>query len=360
MKPSTSRRAAALLISTALLAACGGGDKSADTTAAPSSSSTTTTEAPSTTAAPSSAESTTTVAPAVPVMPLTGMPITDQALADRAALVVKIDNHPQARPQEGLNEADIVFEENVEQLTRFAAVFQTGEAAVVGPIRSGRSQDIDLLGAFNQPLLVWSGGNPTVQRMIDGSDLFDIGVMKKGTKGYYRDNRGRRVDSEHTLFGRMEELRANAPADRPAPPQQFQYRDPATPAGGAAAAGADVTMDGVKVAWRWNPDGQQYLREQDGKVHETTGGQVNATNVVVLEMEYVPSPADSRSPEAQTIGTGKAWVYTGGNVVEGTWTRDDRLKPFTLTDSAGAPILLAPGRTWVELARPGANTTVAG
>ncbi len=58
-------------------------------------------------------------------MPLTGMPITDPALANRVALVVKIDNHPDARPQSGLNQADIVFEENVEQLTRFAAVFQT-------------------------------------------------------------------------------------------------------------------------------------------------------------------------------------------------------------------------------------------
>ena len=362
MKPSTVRRAASVLICTALFAACGGDDKSADTTAAPSSSSSTTstTEAPPTTTAPTTAESTTTTAPAKPVMPLTGMDITDPALAARAALVVKIDNHPQARPQEGLNDADIVFEENVEQLTRFAAIFQSADPAKVGPIRSGRSQDVDMLGSFNQPLFAWSGGNPNVTRMIDSSDLFDIGVMQRGTKGYYRDNRGRRVDSEHTLFADGVALRGNAPADRPAPPQQFQYRDPATPAAGTPAAGTDLAMDGVRAAWRWKADGGFYLRDEDGKPHETTGGQVSAANVIVVEVEYHPSPADARSPEAQTIGTGKAFVYTGGNVVEGTWTRDDRLQPFVLTDSAGAPILLAPGRTWVELARAGTNTTVAG
>ena len=75
-------------------------------------------------------------------MPLTGLPIEDPALAARSALVVKIDNHPEARPQSGLNQADIVFEENVEHLTRFAAVFQSQAPDPVGPIRSGRTQDV--------------------------------------------------------------------------------------------------------------------------------------------------------------------------------------------------------------------------
>ena len=78
-------------------------------------------------------------------MPLTGMPITDPALAARPALVVKIDNHPDARPQSGLNQADIVFELLVEGITRYALVFGSTLPTTVGPVRSARSSDIDLL-----------------------------------------------------------------------------------------------------------------------------------------------------------------------------------------------------------------------
>ena len=88
----------------------------------------------------------TTTLPDGPKYPLTGLPMTDELKGHRVAIVVKIDNHPQARPQSGLNRADIVFEENVENLTRFAAVFQRDDADPVGPVRSGRTQDIDLLG----------------------------------------------------------------------------------------------------------------------------------------------------------------------------------------------------------------------
>lgn len=91
--------------------------------------------------------------------PLTGLPNQDASTLDRPALVVKIDNHPSARPQLGINQADIIFEENVEKLTRYAAVFHSQGSDPVGPIRSGRFQDINLVGSLNKPLFVWSGGN---------------------------------------------------------------------------------------------------------------------------------------------------------------------------------------------------------
>jgi len=80
------------------------------------------------------------------VWPLLGTPVEDSAAASRPAMVVKIDNHPSARPQAGINQADIIFEENVEKLTRYAAVFHSEGSDPVGPIRSGRFQDINLLG----------------------------------------------------------------------------------------------------------------------------------------------------------------------------------------------------------------------
>ena len=151
------RRTIAVVLVLATLAACSSGDAAEPTTtrANPTTTSTTTpasttTVARSTTTTTSSttSTSTTTTLPEVLRMPLTGEPVSsaDQIPA-RSALVVKIDNHPRARPQSGLNNADIVFEEIVEgTLTRFAAVVHSLDADPVGPIRSGRSQDVDMLG----------------------------------------------------------------------------------------------------------------------------------------------------------------------------------------------------------------------
>ena len=93
---------------------------------------------------------------------------------------------------------------------------------------------------------------------------------------------------------------------------------------------------------------------QNGRPDKDRNGDLMTTNnVVVLEMVYLPGI--SGSPDAQSVGTGEAWVFTGGNKVHGTWTRADRLQPFTLTDDDGTSILLTPGRTFIELPRDSAT-----
>ena len=358
-----------IVVAATLIAACGGGGDAAaptstdaSTTAATSAATTAAATDPSTTASTSTlpaattAVETTTTIPVDPVMPLTGMPITDPVLAARPALVVKIDNHPQARPQFGLNAADIVYEENVEKLTRFAAVFQSQNAERVGPVRSGRTQDVDLLGSLNKPLFTWSGGNPNVTNAIRSSDLVELSPSSTRNAGFFRNRRGKEA-TEHTLYSGTPAMYLFTPVYAPAPPVQFAYRDDGAAPLGEPNAGVDLKMDGLTVKWTWDPASVAYLRMQDGKPHNDAElGQVNAANVVILETEYLPSPADRRSPEAQTIGSGYARVFTGGSFVIGTWTRDDRLKPFTLTTPDGAVIELTPGRTWVELARVGTAT----
>jgi hypothetical protein len=353
----TSRRELLGGAALVLIAACSSDSKKPATSSAPDTvelptttaaprPSTTTTDPPSTT----SASTSTTVAEVKPVMPLTGLPITDIIAAGRPALVVKVDNHPEARPQNGLNEADIVFEENVEQLTRFAMVFQSTVSDPVGPIRSGRTQDVDLLGSFNGPLFAWSGGNRRVTDAIVASDLRQISPTAGGAV-FYR-SRDRRAP--HNLYSRVTDLYTLSPPDASAPKPQFTFRPEAQAPAGEAVAAAKLSMDGgTQIRWEWDPNSKTFLRFTDDLVHKdaTNDFQVNTHNVVVLFVDYVPSPADRRSPEAQTEGTGEAWVFTAGVLVKGTWTRTDRLSPFTLTDGAGAVIALTAGRTFVELCR---------
>lgn len=304
---------------------------------------TTTTEAPTTTLSP-----TTTTDPGPPVYPLTGLPLTDPVIAARPALVVKIDNAGGARPQTGFNAADIVYEEIVNaKLSRFAMVFQSKSSDPVGPIRSGRIQDINLFGSYNHPLFAWSGGNKTVTAAVDASDLVNLSQLRVGV--YFRT-----TDKQvpHNLYSRTSALWTKAPPGAQPPVRQFTYRrDGAAPAG-SPSKGVVTSLDSVDVSWSWNAAKGLYFRTMEGEPHnDAAGGQVTTDNVVVLVMTYLPGISDS--PDAQTIGTGEALVFTGGNYIHATWTRTDRLLPFVLTADDGAVVGLTPGRTFVELPRVG-------
>ncbi len=329
-------------------------ESSRTTTATPTTTATsTTTAAPTTTLLPTTTTEavTTTTEPPPPVYPLTGLLATDPFIAALPTLVVKIDNAPGARPQSGMNEADIVVEEIVnDNLTRFALVFQSRGADPVGPIRSGRLQDIDLFSAFNHPLFAWSGGNRTVTDAIRSSDLVDIGPSRAAV--YFRSNE-RKVP--HNLYSNTGSLWGQAPQGSKPPSQQFSYRSVGEAVQGVPSPGALITLDSIDVEWAWDETIGLYRRTMERRIHEDAlSGPVTTDNVVVLEMEY--APGISNSPDAQTIGSGRAFVFTGGRYVAATWTRSDRLAPFTLTAADGATVELTPGRTFIEL--PRVNKTI--
>jgi len=353
-------RTLALVAMVATAAACGGSDDSSATTAPASSTPGSSTEPAATTAPPTTEEATTTTMAPVPVYPLTGLPITDPAVAARPALVVKIDNNKAARPQSGLITADIVFEEIIEVQTRFAAVFHSQGADPVGPIRSGRTQDISLLGSLNRPLFLWSGGNANVTRDIRASDFINlsaqIGDVYRGAGFFRSDQRS----NPHDLYASTTAAWTLAPAGATPPPQQFQYRAAGAAPLGDPATGADLNMDGLAIEWRFDAAAGTYLRSNGGTPHNDalTGTQIDTHNVIVMVVDYQPSPADANSPEAQTIGSGEVLIFTGGTLQRGTWSRTDRLSPISFADGAGNPLLLTPGRTWVEMARVNTTTVV--
>lgn len=360
-RPLTAR--AVLAVVALAVAACSGGADEPDAAAvAPTSDATTTTvERSTTTTSTSSTTSstttsststtTTTTLPVIPRQPLTGEPLTDgEQPIDRPALAVKIDNASLARRNHsGLAVADIVYEEIVEaNITRFAAVFHSQGSDTIGPIRSGRSQDVDLLTSLREPLFAWSGGNPGVTRLIADSPFVDLNAVRGG-KGYYRGS----GQQPHNLYNSSDRLWEQTPEGHPgAPPQQFDYVRPGDAFQGQPTAGLELALRSIDVEWTWDADEGRFLRSQEGGRHvDVVHGQIGATNVVVIVAEYLPSQIDARSPEAQTISEGgPLWVFSEGQVQRGRWIRLAPTDPFTFVTDDGDPILLTPGNTWVELA----------
>ncbi|MDQ3468693.1 MAG: DUF3048 domain-containing protein [Actinomycetota bacterium] len=329
----------------------------AATTAAPTTAAPTT--AAPTTATPPTVAPTTTLVPEIARMPLTGRPLGFAELPpDRPALVVKIDNVGAGRPQTGLNQADIVFEEIVEgRQTRFAAVFHSLGANPVGPIRSGRTQDVDLLSGLNQPLFVWSGGNAGVVRAIEESGFISLNnTGRPPASGFFRTGR----KAPHNLFNNTDPLWQQVTMALGRPTALFQYVEPGAPLPLELRSFVEVQMGTNPVRWDWDPGSGSYLRAQGGGAHQLTDGRASANNVVVMVTSYRPSSVDARSPEAITVGSGFAFVFTGGYYHLGVWERADRFAPITLRTPEGAPIELLPGRTWVELADASGHDTQSG
>lgn len=345
------RRISAAVLALALLAACGGGgDEDAATT--------TTSQAPTTTAVEPD------IAPGA--FPLTGIAANDSPNLGRIALAVKYDNAPKARMQAGLNRADVVYGEKVEDgVTRFLAIFHSdAPAEAIGPIRSARTTDIALAVPLNRPLFAYSGTNATFQRAIDSAPLVDVSPNKANV--YFRQP-GRAAP--YNLFARAADFFGRAPQGSAAPPPLFAYRAEGRPfegAGIAPASGVTVVYRGRRITttaeWTWDAGAGVYRLATDGQPHvdPLDNQQVNARNLIVQITEYVDTGQRDQSgepvPEAKLVGEGEAWILSDGKVVKGKWSKASMEAVTVFTDASGKKARLAPGRTWVEIPPPGSAT----
>lgn len=304
--------------------------------------------------------------PVVPVVwPLTGVPT--EEVAARPALAVKVENTTSARPQTGLDQADVVWETIVEfEVSRLIAVFHSQVPAEVGPIRSVRPMD-PLVVAPLRGLLAYSGGQPGILDQVAGSGVQSLS-HDGGAAGMYRV---RFRSAPHNVYGEPATFWAAADADHSAPPaEQFAYARTAEQAS-AVASGTPTGTLAFRLSaqssptWTWDAASGRWLRAE-GSTPATTpdGGRLSAVNVVSVTAGHVPSGFGAQGgasvPTYELVGTGPATVATGGKVVEGTWSKSAPDAPLVLLDAAGAPLTLAPGNTWVELVPAGKGSLTVG
>ena len=286
---------------------------------------------------------------------LTGL-AADASVTARPILAVKIDNYGSARPQWALDQADAVIEENVEGISRFVALFHTNLPEVVGPVRSARIGDLDLLSAMNRPVFAYSGANPGVTDWINSaassSVLVDWTALRHPCYKRSPDRSG-----PHNLLLDPTCAVNSSPTAGPARPlwQIASAWTAPSHAGVVADTAFTVDMDGVEVGWAWDSAAGVYLRSQDGQPHVAVSGtQLSAQNVVEIATEYYPSPVDARSPTPNTVGTGAAIVHRNGTAVPVVWSRATAYDPFSFVDPlTGQPVMLNTGKTFIELERAG-------
>jgi hypothetical protein len=294
------------------------------------------------------------------IAPLTGLAPIDRSFADRPAVLVKIDNTNRGRPQEALMQADLVYEQMIEGgFTRLAAVFHTN-VPLLGPVRSGRTTDIALIGSLNEPIFAWSGANLVHAALLRRQPIVDLGAQSRGE--YFRAAERPGTYDLMILSHELVDIAA-ARGDGGSPPPHFEYRDDTIglPQTAVPATTVAVEFPSVTATWTWDESAGGWARTQGSTEHvDAQGERVIAANVVVAEVRDVATGSvdttGSTVFEQQFLGSGRGWVFTDGHVVEVVWTKPSIRSVATWTTPDGVPVALTPGITWVELAREGTTT----
>ncbi|MCP9946724.1 DUF3048 domain-containing protein [Streptomyces somaliensis] len=279
------------------------------------------------------------------VSPFTGLPGRTGPV-----LAVKVDNVRAARPHTGLGAADVVYVEQVEGgLTRFLAVYASRLPPRVGPVRSARESDVELLRQFGHPALAYSGVRGDLKGFLRDAPLRAL-PPERAPGAYVRDP-GRRAP--HDLYLRPGRALAAAPDAGPA--RDVGFRFGAAPPGGRPVAEHTVRFPAARHTFTWSAPDARWLVALDGAAARTTdGGRLGAATVVVQYATVRPSAFEDRggsvTPYTETVGSGAAVVLRDGRAHEARWSRPSATAGTSFTTPSGAPLTFAPGPVWVVLA----------
>jgi hypothetical protein len=288
--------------------------------------------------------------------PLTGLDATTASATElaRPAISVKIENTEAARPPTNLHHADVVFEENVEYgISRLIAVYQSDYPEQVGPIRSMRPMDRNIIGSYGGPL-VFSGAQ---RRFINQAADSGITLIAQdvGSYGFFRTSD---KPAPHNLHGYLADFAEQAEG-AVAPAAQWAFAYPGEMAS-AAVNGKPTSVIDIRFSsyshphWKWSEKNQLWMRYEYDDPHKTDDGtQLSATNVVIIWVTVQETGATNQGmsvPETLVAGkSGKGWAATGGKRIAIEWSKAGQFDPFVIVDGNGDAVSLAPGQTWWEL-----------
>ena len=284
--------------------------------------------------------------------PLSGRQPPAGDVVTRPALGVKVENDPAAYPLEGLMDAEVVIESLIEAgSTRFLALYHCTDSTLVGPVRSARALDPDLLAPFTR-ILAFSGANSRVLGRLRAASI--IAIDENTTRGMRRVLRAG-ASAEHTLFADTRPLRNYGEKFFALPPPQGVLSFGDLPVSAAPASKALLEFSSrVNVSYSWTGEG--WRRMQDGQQILTDPAEGSTVDNVLIEVhhfEYAKGLTDASGVHSvkmtDVVGSGPVVLLRDGHAIYGRWTRAGKDEAARYVTEDGLPITLRPGTTWIEL-----------
>lgn len=284
--------------------------------------------------------------------PLTGE-LVDPAVAEKRVLAVVIENSPEARPQSGYSDADVVYETLAEGgITRTLALFQSKDSKEIGPVRSARDYFIEWLSEYNG-IFAHVGGSAVALGVINRDKIPDLNQFYNGSYFWRSNDRY----APHNVYTTTEKLYAAAAANKLAvtgAPKPFSFKKDAEEASRPATGKVTVNFSGplFQVVYTYDPKTNTYARAVAGVAAKDakTGVQVTAKNVIVEYTSVVPYINDEGA-QGVHIGTaaGKGVFFQDGVATEISWTKSSRGSRTIYKDISGKEVQFNRGQTWIEV-----------
>jgi len=283
--------------------------------------------------------------------PLTGLTIEQETL-ERRPLAVMINNSTSARPQSGLDKADVVYEFLAEGgITRLLAIYLQNDVEEVGPVRSARPYFVVKALEFDA-LYAHCGGSTDALEDIQRYGVADLDEFKIGTKAFWRTSD--RV-APHNLYTSTDKLWSYANTkelDTPVNLQGFKFlaKDEENALGQTAEKiFIKYSSKNYNVTYEYNIDNNTYLRFNGPAAHvdKVSGKQLEASNILI---QYAPTLAhDNSRLEIDLMGEGKALLFNNGKVHKGSWKKNSLREQTVFLDETGNEVKLVPGQTWIQV-----------
>jgi hypothetical protein len=274
--------------------------------------------------------------------------------SDGEILVVKIDDTASARPQIGIDRADIVYIEQVEGgLTRLAAVFSSEIPTLIGPIRSARISDIDILAQYGRVVFAYSGAQSKLLPVISAANLNDYGAQRQSPTIYTRDE-SRTAPTDMVLRADLllEKVRSDGREIATSRSVGWSFGD--LPNGGTAITEAKVNWPAASYEVKWSTEEERWLIFNNGVPNMSASGiQHGPTTFLIQLVEIVPSEYGDKlggvTPLSKTVGSGTGFVLRDGKYFPATWSRPDELSGTTWRALDGSELPFARGQVWIAL-----------
>lgn len=278
---------------------------------------------------------------------LDGSQVASESVIKAPVTAIMIENSPDARPQSGLKQAQVVYEAIAEGgITRFLCLYQQNKPSLIGPVRSLRMYYLDWAAPY-QPSIVHVGGSLySLQEVRNGQyrnvDIeYHNGASWRATDRYAPHN-------VYTNFERLDALNAKLGYT------SSDFTSFARTDGKAAAEQTAKSID-VKISsalfnshYDYDAASNTYARSQAGAPHiDREEGQITPSVIVTLRVNMSTVMEDGYREDITTTGSGTAEVFQNGTVQQVTWSKADRMSPLKLTDANGKELSLVRGQTWI-------------
>ena len=274
--------------------------------------------------------------------------------SDGEILVVKIDDTTAARPQIGIDRADVVYIEQVEGgLTRLAAVFSSEIPTLIGPIRSARISDIEILAQYGRVVFAYSGAQSKLLPVIAAANLNDYGAQRQSPTIYTRDaSRTSPTDMVLRADLLLEKVRSDGREIAQSRSIGWSFGD--VPSGGTAITGAKLSWPATSYDLKWSDEEDRWLISNNGVANLSASGlQHGPTTFLIQIVEILPSEYGDKfggvTPYSKTIGSGTGYLLRDGKYFPATWNRPDELSGTTWTALDGSELPFARGQVWIAL-----------